>query len=287
MHNDLPRPVFILGVRKSGGRLLQYILSTHSTLSTISSPVVAPRTSDRRLPKRIVPNAAHLADGIDWPTKLLSDARVDCFAHPAYQPSYRLTEADVEHGDRERFVSALRARMADSLQRVVHYDPPYLVRARYLQALFPDAFFVLVVRDPYANVAAAARCRSKWGSVEEQALHWSAGHDTILGDRRYLKRRMIVHYEQLAADPIQTLEAVCHFCRMDFEPELLKAVDLRSGYNDRLISTLDQRDLRIVTRACRRTMTRLGYEPRDKAGALPARRPARATGPETEPRQAA
>lgn len=289
MQNDLPRPIFLLGVRESGGHLLQHILSKHPCLS--AARLAETRSSLDRLGRAGRQPGLLPGTSLPLPAKLRCDAHADCFAHPAYRPNYYLTEADVEPGDRAALVGIYRAAMPDATGRLLSFDPPNLIRARFLQALFADACFVTVVRDPYAAVAAASRRRAKWGTIEEQALHWATAYETLLAERRFLKRRLLVRYEQLIAEPIQVLEAVCRHMRIDFTPALLAAVDLPLEANERAIATLDARDLRIITRACRRTMSRLGYVPRDKSGApriaksaprLPDPQPA-----VNEPRQAA
>lgn len=271
MQEDLTRPIFVLGVDESGAHLLQLILSHHPLLTT-RTPARARRSFRAGNPGRIL-RSLERPEPNPWPRKMWPEEHFDCFAHPAYLPHYRLTEADVEPGDREALQAAYRLAMGDTSRRLVEYDPANLARARYLQALFPDATFVIVVRDPYANVAAASSDRSRWGAIEAQALHWSAGYEALLADRRSLKRRVIVRYEQFVTEPRGVLEAICRHCRVDFAPELMTALDLETGYNERLIGRLDQRDLRIITRACGRTMARLGYARRDKFGRpLPGRK---------------
>ena len=95
-----------------------------------------------------------------------------------------------------------------SLDRTVLLEksPPNLIRARFLQALFPEAAFVIVVRHPVA----VALATQKWSrtSVGSLLRHWLAAHRTFEADRPSLHRVLVVSYEGLARDPPGTLARV-------------------------------------------------------------------------------
>jgi hypothetical protein len=78
-------------------------------------------------------------------------------------------------------------------------SPPNILMTRFLQALFPSASFILVVRHPIA-VAAATQ---KWSATRPHQLlrHWDRAHRLALGDLPHLRRALIIRYEDLVADP--------------------------------------------------------------------------------------
>jgi Sulfotransferase family len=78
-------------------------------------------------------------------------------------------------------------------------SPPNLVRTRFLQALFPGAVFVMMIRHPVA-VACATR---KWArsSYEPLIRHWVRCHEILAEDAPAIERLHIVHYEHFVLDP--------------------------------------------------------------------------------------
>jgi len=100
--------------------------------------------------------------------------------------------------------------------------PNHLLYMPILESLFPNARFIHIVRDPRAVV-------HSWRSVP-----WSTG--TLTGDaqvwRRYMmtarkhppKQRgglLTLHYESLLRDPVGTVQQVCNFLDLRYEPEML------------------------------------------------------------------
>lgn len=92
---------------------------------------------------------------------------------------------------------------------LVEKSPPNLVRARFLQALFPEACFVVMVRHPLA----VSYATQKWSKTPLNSLlaHWLVCHRRFRRDRRYLKRLLVVRYEDFVAAPQETLSSVHRF----------------------------------------------------------------------------
>lgn len=91
----------------------------------------------------------------------------------------------------------------------VEKSPPTLVRTRFLQALFPEASFVLVLRHPIA----ASLATQRWTKlpVEELLRHWLVCHRRFLRDRPHLRRSLVIRYEALVQSPAETLSALFRF----------------------------------------------------------------------------
>jgi hypothetical protein len=88
-------------------------------------------------------------------------------------------------------------------------SPPNLVRMRFLQALFPRARFILVVRHPVA----AALATQKWsGTSPEQLIeHWARCHRYVLDDLEWIRSLCIVRYEDLIAAPLDVRAGLAAF----------------------------------------------------------------------------
>ena len=86
-------------------------------------------------------------------------------------------------------------------------SPPNLLRTRFLQALFPDAAFVVVIRHPSPSrrdpKGRAGCCR--YGALVD---HWVAATALLAGDAPYVRGLHVIRYEQLVGDPDAVLAAV-------------------------------------------------------------------------------
>jgi Sulfotransferase family len=92
-------------------------------------------------------------------------------------------------------------------------SPANLIRGRFLQALFPEASFIFVVRHPVA-VALAVR---KWSHTGIYALlhHWLHCHRLLHIDLPVIRRSCIVSYEEFSTFPQETLRVIYDFLELD------------------------------------------------------------------------
>lgn len=86
-------------------------------------------------------------------------------------------------------------------------SPPNLVRSRFLQALFPEARFVFLVRHPLA--VSLATTKSTDTSITELLLHWQVAYSIMLMDLGYLKRYSVIRYEDFVESPQVYLDQIC------------------------------------------------------------------------------
>jgi sulfotransferase family protein len=100
--------------------------------------------------------------------------------------------------------------------------PENLVRTRFLQALFPESRFVMVMRDPIA-VAGATEGASRLSELELIA-HWLICHERLLADVPGVRHLSLVRYEDLVADPQGVLADVFGFLGLQAPPETWKNV---------------------------------------------------------------
>jgi hypothetical protein len=126
----------------------------------------------------------------------------------AFHAAAHLTEASPLAT--EESAKALRAawlRFADPTASViVEKSPPNLIRARLLQALFPSACFVMVVRHPVAVSCATQR----WSHTTLRSLlrHWSSAHAIMLDDAPRIDRLRVVRYEDFVIRPQAALDGL-------------------------------------------------------------------------------
>lgn len=263
----LRAPIFIVGLNKSGTSLLYLLLSSHDELSAIRS-YISPKAESANGPATLYMQNYALGEGQKIPDlieKLKQDEGKGQWALPQFIGRYRLTESDFAPGDAELAAAAYRRGMIDPEKRLCEKSPPNLIRTRYIQALFPDASFVAIVRDPYANVSANAKKRTKWGSVGDQATHWTNAHKMFAEDRPHLSRLLEVRYEDLVRDPAEVMNKICSWCGVAFDARVLPGVVVDPGVNDALLAQLSVDEIGVISAICGPTMGEFGYAPRPAA----------------------
>ncbi|HYV16566.1 MAG TPA: sulfotransferase [Conexibacter sp.] len=150
-------------------------------------------------------------------------------------------------------------------------SPPNLLRTRLLQALFPGAAFVVVIRHPVAVALATEkwiRRPARWVAAPSLLRHWLRAHELFLADAPRLERLIVVRYEELTADPGAVLRRVGAFLGLSEPPPV--PADVTHGADDGYFAAW--RSLRPAPRralaaaaplAFERRVARFGYSLRD------------------------
>ncbi len=82
---------------------------------------------------------------------------------------------------------------------LIEKSPPNLLKLRFLQALFADASFVMIMRHPIA----VSYATQKWSKTSLESLleHWLVCHEIFLEDAPHIRRLTLVRYEDFVSDP--------------------------------------------------------------------------------------
>jgi Sulfotransferase family len=115
-------------------------------------------------------------------------------------------------------------------------SPPNLLKTRFLQALFPESRFVIIMRHPIPVALATARWRETRG-LHRLVRHWLVCHERFAADRPRLAQVHVVRYEDLVRDPADTLAGVFGFLGLDGSP---RPVDVDSGPNRRYLERWEE-----------------------------------------------
>jgi hypothetical protein len=218
--SDAPPPfAFVVGCGRSGTTVLRTVLDAHPRLAVAhEGRFVAPLGQRRSRYER--------PEGFDT-DRLVADLLAD----RAVRTNLELDEDDL----RAALVPPV-AGFADATRRVfAHYAaqrgkarygdkfPGYVLRMDLLAGLFPEGRFVHIVRDGRDVALSSRAIEGQWDDAVTLALNWvtrvRAGRKAgaRLGPGRYHE----VRYEALVAAPGETVEAVCAFLDLAYEPAML------------------------------------------------------------------
>ncbi len=128
----------------------------------------------------------------------------------AFDPSAHLTERSrlVSPSSRDRLLAEWGRHWRADAAVGIEKSPPNLIRARFLQALFPDAAFAMVIRHPVAVACATQKGRRRLLSYGALVHHWVACHTLLAGDAPYVRGLHVIRYERLVGDPDAALAPV-------------------------------------------------------------------------------
>ena len=219
--------LFIGGLHRSGTTLLQRCISSHPKVSGFCDTGV-PEDEGQYLQKVYQPDRSFGGPGFFGfdPNSYLDES-----SDLATRRNAKKLFADwSEHWDLTKPVLAEKS-------------PPNLVRARFLQALFPKSRFIMIIRHPIAVSCATQKWTNLLSYLAQQTSgrglppwfrsrlptlriplwilikHWILTHEKLNKDTTHINNILTVRYENLTKDPKLTLEKVWSFLNLGtFEP---------------------------------------------------------------------
>lgn len=226
-------PFFIVGSGRSGNTLLRRILLAHSELYIPPETYVLGRaiTAFRRYNNMRWPHLVSLIYSIfEFHPEFVT---FDCWLGPlakevAYCPvpsrnlAYILDRFYRYHAEIKGFTPT---RWGDKTPLNV-YDLPLI------REVFPGAQFIHILRDGCDVVESYLRS-GIYKDLESAAQRWSTSVSAYQEfSRKFPGSCFEVRYEDLALKPEETVQGVCGFLKIDFEPSMLGSEDLSSQMGD-------------------------------------------------------
>jgi LPS sulfotransferase NodH len=257
----IDKPIVIFGMERSGTTLLYSLLANHpdpywlSRLDSVlpSAPCIS--SMARRVISVLfkstyvaIPGAISTSRGAIAPSECLPYWRK--IFRWGTEDDYliqddRFTEEYLTSQEMVRIRRDLRMRLfIMGKKRLLFKQPGFSLKIRYLNALFPDARFIHVLRNPIDNFASLMRAKRAaggrfWGikvpgwrtfegDLAEQTLfQLRSVLDIIDEDMRAIpdwrQRFMRIHYEDLVEDPHGTIQAVSRFVSLDGAASIARA----------------------------------------------------------------
>ncbi len=221
------KPLFICGRQKSGTTLLQSLLDSHQDL------LVFPLETfffSRALDSAARVDVDELLRWVDL-TDAKSDFRDDeSYILPATgRLQYRKTllgELGQAADARQYLLAVFRNWLryssvagSQTLKYWVEKTPKNETHHARILAVFPDARFLHMVRHPLANYHTYCR---KYPGLEFESFFTKWRVSTRRALRAEGSDYRIVRYEDIVSNPRQTMDGICDFLSLEFDPVLLQ-----------------------------------------------------------------
>jgi len=101
----------------------------------------------------------------------------------------------------ERLMRSWHAHWDDAKPICVEKTPGNLIMTRFLQAAFPNTYFIVVKRHPVAVSMATQRWKVSLSSLHHLFKHWLRCYDLFEQDKAHLSRVFELRYEDYISDP--------------------------------------------------------------------------------------
>ncbi len=253
-------PIFILGCHKSGTSLLRSLLDGHPELSVI--PVEShmlrhcgfacsyPLTRQRSQTVSVQSICNRLTGWIEQ-CNTVDDPFCDHKTRSKWDVE-RFRKKLVELVPKEKFSLDLKSIFGafveavnhslfreTSGQRFVEKSVDHMEHALFLQSIYPDAVFLHVLRNPYANLVSLRRYKSMGGRYPRMTFLVKSIRQSFKFARqnsRELKNYRVVRYEDLVERPEESMRRVCESAKIDFLPCLLTPTELGKLWTGNSIS---------------------------------------------------
>jgi hypothetical protein len=190
--------VFLAGLHRSGTTLLARLLAAHPQVSGFSGSG-APADEGQHLQSVYPSDHEHGRPG-----------------RFGFAPEMHLTESSplVSEQSAATLFEEWSPHWDLSRPLLLEKSPPNLLKTRFLQALFPNSAFVVLVRHPIPVSLATARWR-RTRRYHRLLEHWLRCHALFEADRDQLERVYVTQYEQLVREPEAVLQGIFEFLELE------------------------------------------------------------------------
>ncbi len=207
---------FIIGRERSGTTLLQSFLAAHPE---VSIPTEAP----------FIPYLyrKYHADA-KWKQGLPPDFIPDLLTHP-YFVYWRIKpdalKEELNKLEELNFAIACKSVLLHQNKQARHVgdkNPQYTLYLKELIKLYPEAKFVWITRDPRAQVYSMLKVSFERKIVSALAYRWQQYNKKAAAFSHAHPAKMLwIKYEDLVAEPVETLQRTCTFLGVDYQEYML------------------------------------------------------------------
>jgi hypothetical protein len=261
----IERPIFILGAHKSGSSLLRSLFDGHPDLFVLpfethvfhmlGYPVEYGYQRTRERDRSAVAFTERCRAAIHH-QNTQEDRYADAinkglFDEQRFSENMAMPDASDEAVRIEQFFKAIHAaylpEQGKSFRRVVEKSVTHAEHAPRLQEMFPDAVFIHIVRNPYANWVALRRYKSVgFGAplISKMLRTFSVTYKALARNRELMPNYHVIRYEDLVTETQNVMRMLCQLTGLSYNPCLLQPTKAGSGWggnstSDRQFSGID------------------------------------------------
>lgn len=290
MDTVIDRPIFVVGSGRSGTTLLFSLLTKHPDLAWFSNWVnfhpdrpwlmALSRLWDIPL---VGPRIAGRFSGL-----LHSDESIGVYTHCGMDHLHHQKRSPLVEDDVTPEAAANLRKMFATCQayrgkrRFVNKNTNNCARVRYLNAVFPGAIFIHIIRD--GRAVANSLLNVKWwpnlplwwagftpndwkregkSPYELTALHWKTMVSSVLEAVPYLQPEQYieVRYENLGRDPTGEMRRIIEFCGLRWTPQYEQAIKSTPvmNFNNKWKEQIPPQDQTILEDCLSDFLLRFGY----------------------------
>jgi hypothetical protein len=216
------RHIFVCGLHRSGTSVLFRSLRDHPEVSGFQG---TPSPED---------------EGMHLQTVYLPSGRYGGAGVFGFHPEAHLTEASplVSDANRKKLFSEWSRYWDLDKKYLLEKSPPNIIRTRFLQAMFPNSYFIIMLRHPlavsYATQKWYRKYRINWRGFPRIFEHWLVCHEIFREDQRHLKNVFVVKYEEFVAQPERWVNDMYRFLGLsDFSMSQKILTGVNQRYFDR------------------------------------------------------
>jgi hypothetical protein len=119
---------------------------------------------------------------------------------------------------------------------LIEKSPTNLLKTRLLQGLFPNSWFIIILRHPIAVTLATIKYSG--ASLEEALQHWVHAHSIFFDqDRSHLRKVLVIRYEDLVTDTARIADCVFHFAGLT---RIQPVISIDTSSNPRYFAQWDE-----------------------------------------------
>lgn len=287
----IDHPIFILGSERSGTTILYNLLAFHPDTCWFSQATNKnPRYPELSITNKLL-RVPYVSRYIRYkilkaytPMWMRPSEGEKIYNQYGFKANIKTTEKDIADILVEAFSLNIKQHMCwTGGKRFLNKIPANTQRIRLLNTIFPDAYYIHIVRDGRAVANSLLQPYSYWwpstplwwkpgntpqslikSGVDREtiaALHWVHNIQEIYNNRLLLKGRYLeIRYEQLVSNSLDVIKQICLFCELqspktyiDILPRALQ------NMNTNWQQTLTRRQQQIITSHQKITLKRLQY----------------------------
>lgn len=199
--------VFLISMPRSGSTLLQKVLSKSPDIASTAEPWIMLPFWGMREPQAM---------------RAVYDHQTCTMAIDDFVESIENGEAEMDEAIR-LFANHLYGKAANGRRFFLDKTPRYFLEIDFLRRIFPDAYFLILLRNPISVFSSLCETFQKGRFVWlDHWVDWIEGQRAIARAVRVPANRQItISYEQLALKPEAVVPELCRWLGIEFNPSMI------------------------------------------------------------------